>query len=288
MKARRKICIIIAVLLFLSVITIAFEAYRSTTYLYVSKYTVATELSESIRIVHLTDLHSCVFGENNENLTALVAEQEPDLILMTGDMVSCSDEDAEEICDLINRITNTAPVYYGYGNHEIQWENRTGESLVPALEAAGAIVLNTAYLDVTINGQALRVGGYHGYYRQPGMYKISPEQHQRELDFADSFENTDRYKILLCHIPTAWWDWGYADKYPVDLVFSGHYHGGQIRFPLIGGLYAPYVGLFPEYTQGLYNGEKAVCILSTGLGDDKIIPRINNLPEVVVVELIND
>ena len=71
----------------------------------------------------------------------------------------------------------------------------------------------------------------------------------------------------------------------MDQVLTGHYHGRQIRLPLIGGVYAPYVGLFPEYTEGLYTGEKASCILSTGLGASHWIPRVNNLPQIVVVEL---
>ena len=283
---RRIFAIITLASLILAAVTITFEGYRGATQLRVTRYEVETKLTESIRIVHLTDLHSCVYGENNEKLVQLVAEQEPDLILMTGDMLSRSDDGPGVVCALIPKLLEIAPVYYGYGNHEFQWENRTGESLEPALEAAGAVVLNTTCLDVTVNEQALRIGGYHGYYRQPGMYDISPEQHQAELDFAADFENTDRYKILLSHIPTAWLDWGYINTCPVDLVLSGHYHGGQIVLPPVGGLAAPYVGLFPEYTRGLYVGEKAICVLSAGVGTEDWLPRINNLPEVVVVELV--
>ena len=76
------------------------------------------------------------------------------------------------------------------------------------------------------------------------------------------------------------------DDYPVDLVLTGHYHGGQVRLPMIGGLVAPYVGWFPEYTEGMYVGEKATAILSTGLGSSPGIPRVNNPPQVVVVDLI--
>ena len=146
-------------------------------------------------------------------------------------------------------------------------------------------MLDVAYADIEVNGQPLRLGGYHGYFRQPGMYHLTEEEYRREMDFCDDFEDADRYKILLSHIPTVWLDWGYRNEYPADLVLTGHYHGGQMRLPLIGGLYAPYVGLLPEFTEGMFEGEQATCILSTGLGSSLGLPRINNLPEVTVVTL---
>lgn len=276
----------VLLLMLLALVAFFYEVHRCATQLRVTVYTLETELTESIRIVHLTDLHSCVYGENNDTLVELAAAQKPDLFLMTGDMLSRDDSEPDVVCDLIIRLREIAPVYYGYGNHELEWEQRTGESLVPALEAAGASVLRTAYMDITVNGQALRIGGYHGYYRQPGMYDISDEQHQAELDFADTFEDTDRFKILLSHIPTAWLDWEYMDTCPVDLVLNGHYHGGQVVLPWGRGLITPYVGLFPKYTRGIYVGEKAACVLSAGIGTEKRLPRINNLPEVVVVDLV--
>ncbi|MBR0135429.1 MAG: hypothetical protein IJM18_04450, partial [Clostridia bacterium] len=100
------------------------------------------------------------------------------------------------------------------------------------------------------------------------------------------FEDTDRYKILLDHIPTNWLDWNYRDKYPVDLVLSGHYHGGVVRIPILDrGVYAPYVGWFPPYTKGMFEGEKATCVLTTGLAGAKGLPRFFNPPEIVTVEL---
>lgn len=261
------------------------SARRCRGELSVAAYTVPSGLEAPVRLVQLSDLHGWTFGEGNAELIAQVETLEPDIIVMTGDMLDKSEENADTVCDLIRVLVNTAPVYYCYGNHEYQWMQSHGESLTLALEAAGAIVLDVAYTDITVNGQPIRIGGYHGYYRQPGMYDISQEQRKAELAFCDDFENTESYKLLLCHIPTPWLDWGYIDDFPVDLVLAGHYHSGQIRLPVVGGLYAPYVGLFPEYTEGLYKGEKATCILSTGLGASPGIPRVNNYPQIVVIDL---
>lgn len=249
-------------------------------------YTVETDFTESVRIVHLTDLHSWTYGDDNSELVRLVSEQEPDLILMTGDMMDRDDENANIACALIRQLKETAPVYYSYGNHESAWMKRTGTDLRPILTEAGARVLDIEYLDLEVNGQKIRLGGYYNYYRQPHMLNGVAEEVRAERIFADDFENTDRYKIFLNHIPTTWLDWEYIDKHPAGLVLSGHYHGGQVRIPFVGGLIAPYVGWFPPYTEGMYVGEKATCILSTGLGARPGIPRFNNPPQVVVVDLM--
>ena len=280
----------IAIVFFIFSISVAYSINKSIgrckTELSTVTYCVDTNLPVPLRIVHLSDLHSCLYGAENETLVHMVSVQAPDLILMTGDMMDRSDDTPEVVCQLIEALSEIAPIYYSYGNHEYAWMEETGTNLTAALSEAGAIVLDVNYADILLKGQQLRLGGYHGYYRQPGMWEISPEQHRKELDFAEDFENTDVYKILLCHIPTPWLDCEYMDKHPVDLVLSGHYHGGQICLPLIGGVYAPYVGLLPQYTEGMFAGDTATTILSTGLGSSPGIPRINNLPQIVVVDLI--
>lgn len=289
MTKKRKIILGICILFLVVALVIGVLALRSIaecrTQLTVTHYALDTDLTEPIRILQLTDLHSHVFGVGNDALIELVLAQKPDLILMTGDMLDKSDENADVVCALIEALSPEVPVWYGYGNHETDWMERTCTDLAPVLTEAGASVICCEYQDIDVNGQSLRIGGYHGYYRQPGMFPVTPEQRQLELDFAAAFEDTDRFKLLLCHIPTAWLDWDYINKFPVDLVLCGHNHGGQIRLPLLGPLYAPYVGLFPDYTEGLFLGQEAACVLSRGLGSSPGIPRINNLPEITVIDL---
>ena len=287
MKNKRKVLLVLLALVLLAgAVWAGVSAYVCSREVRVVSYEVETALTEPIRLVQLTDLHGMIFGEENHILIDLVTEAGPDLILMTGDMVDRRDDNADVACALIRALTEIAPVFYCYGNHEYNWMAAHGESLTAVLEEAGAVVLDVSWLDMEVKGQPIRLGGYHGYYRQPGMYQVTDEEYRRQMDFCDDFENTDRYKILMNHVPTAWLEWGCMDTCPVDLVLSGHYHGGLVRLPLIGGLYAPYVGLFPKYTGGLFEGAQADCILSTGMGPGAGIPRINNLPEVTVVDLM--
>lgn len=260
------------------------SARRGSTVLSVRRYEVETELTEHLRIVQLSDLHGHTFGTDNQELVDLVKKQQPDIIVMTGDMLDKQDADASVACALIRALQGIAPIYYCHGNHEMIWEAENGIDLNPQLTEAGAIVLDTDFVDVKMKDETLRIGGFYGYYRYWGMFTCDKEQWEAEEQFANEFENTDHFKLLLNHIPTGWLDWGNIQTFPVDLVLTGHYHGGQIRIPF--GIYAPYVGLFPEYTEGMFVGETATCILSTGLGSSPGIPRINNLPQVVVVDLI--
>lgn len=252
----------------------------------VVNYSVESKVSAPIRLVHLSDLHGWSFGEENRDLIALVKAQNPELIMLTGDMVHRSAKDPDDVVALIKELSRICPVYFGYGNHDRDWEKTHPVNLAELFTEAGATVLDRSYTEITLNGTDLRIGGYHSYYARSHMSQDDVEIQAEDEAFFQDFENTERMKILLNHVPTSWLDWGLIDEIPVDLVLSGHYHGGQARLPLIGGVIAPYIGLFPRYTMGMFTGEKAVCILSAGLGSAPGIPRLNNPPQVVVVDLL--
>lgn len=285
-KTIRFILILLSAFALVIAVTVGYF-YISSKSLTINEYTVEESVTSSIRILQLSDLHNAEFGDNNEELIDLVKKQSPDLIVMSGDMINRDEENLDIITDLISSLSDVAPIYYGYGNHEVDWIESFGFDLEDKLTQAGAVVLNNSYRDVSVNDSELRIGGYMGYYRQPGMLTQDEEQKKIELDFANDFENTDRLKILINHIPTQWVDWDYINEYPVDIVFSGHYHGGAIRIPIIDqGLYAPYVGWFPPYTKGMFTGSQATCVLSTGLGSEHNIPRLNNPPDIVIVDVV--
>jgi hypothetical protein len=293
-KHWKKLLIILVLLLLL----IGGELLRSSLSLSVSSYALRTEkLTAPIRIVFLSDLHGREFGEDNQRLLALIAEQKPDLIALVGDIFNNDADEAEieAMCSFIRASAEMAPVYFGLGNHEYVHPAFLSDGALDAhqsvlarrIEETGAVIVDNEYLDLTVNGNPIRIGGYMGYYRQPGMMTKDPAQKKLELKFASEFEATDRFKLLLDHIPTAWLDWDYRDKYPVDLVLSGHYHGGVVRIPLFGqGLFAPYVGWFPPYTKGMFIGKKAACLLTTGLAGSYGMPRFCNSPEICVVDLL--
>ena len=206
------------------IIVICLYYYVSSLFLSFTQYTIEADLFTPIRIVQLSDLHNSEFGKDNGKLVAAVQKQDPDLIVMTGDMLNGDDPNTDIVECLIQKLSTVAPVYYGYGNHEATWEQNYKQDLHNALSEAGAVVIDCKYDDVEVNGQKIRIGGYMGYWLQPHMMTKDPYQQQLEKDFYDDFKNTERFRILLNHIPTQWVDWNYIDIDSSGLVFSGHYH----------------------------------------------------------------
>lgn len=243
--------------------------------------------SDAVRIVQLTDLHNSIFGAHNGRLVEKVAAQEPDLILITGDLLNYNEERTDIATDLISQLTEIAPVYVSYGNHEAMFEKRFGSDLRKQYTDAGATVLEYDWEDITVNHQSIRIGGIYGYC-MPGQYLKTGEASEAECVFLEDFQDTEAYTILLCHMPYSWIVQGSLDSWNVDLVLCGHVHGGQVRIPFVGGLWAPDQGWFPGKECGLYwskDGSKAM-LLSRGLGNTDKLPRLNNIPEVLVLDLL--
>ena len=237
-------------------------------------------ITKDFKVVHLTDLHNYQFGTKNHRLVDKVREETPDFIFLTGDMLNEDEIRTDIYIDLMEQLVEIAPVYISLGNHEIEYMNRAGNNnLISEIEQAGAVVLNEQYIDMEINGVPVRLGGVYGYILAPDKVKNS------EQAFMEEFQDTDRFKILLSHIPEGLLLWKSMEYWDVDLVFSGHVHGGQVRLPFIGGLYDPEEGYFPTYTKGMFKCGNGAMILSAGLGSSRGRLRINNFPEMVVCEI---
>ena len=251
-------------------------------------YSTALEnLTYPVHVVLLSDLHGKSFGRDNFRLIAKIQEQTPDAIFLDGDMLdrSADSADVQELLRLIERLHEIAPVYFIPGNHELAYM-QIDASFLSQVAAAGAVVVNDSYVDVTISGQPLRIGGTmgHAFYfgRSEEEFSSSPE-----YQFLKAFEDTNVPKICLAHMPDTFIFNGAYNLWNVDLVLSGHTHGGLIRLPFIGGLYAPMQGWFPEYDRGYFRlGEHMQMVITSGLAGYGVIPRINNPPEIVVIDLV--
>ena len=283
---QRKRALAIAALALIAAVLCSLWASRYM--LQVTRYALSSsKLTEPVRIVQLSDLHNAVFGEDNANLIAQVEKQKPDLIVMTGDMINGNTQETETAEALIAALKEIAPVYASFGNHERAHGVVYGVDVKALYEKAGAVVLDGTHQDAEIKGQKLRLGGLLGY-ALPERYVQTGEAVMAEYEYLQEMQQTERLTVLLCHYPTCFIKDGILDDWNIDVVFSGHEHGGQIRLPWLGGAYAPDRGFFPGQTSGvLYAGDgMRALVLSRGLGSSGWIPRLNNVPEIVVVDLI--
>lgn len=275
----------IVVAIILVVAFIIGEILFSKCSLTVTNYSISTDkVSKSICIVQLSDLHNSVFGNGNQRLVEIVDDESPDIILLTGDLLNSDNEDISIAIDLIEQLSSIAPVYCSYGNHEQEYEVNFNKDISLEYLEAGATVLEKDYVDINVKGQSIRIGGIGGYCLPE---KFGIEADQEECDFLSEFQNTDIYTILMCHMPVCWLINDGLEEWDINCVFSGHAHGGEVILPFVGGLYAPDMGFFPGWLQGLYYSQDStkVLVLSRGLGTSEIVPRFNNTPEIVVVDI---
>ena len=236
------------------------------------------KVSQPLRIVQIADLHC---AELDEDIYETVSAQEPDLIFVVGDLVDRDDAEITPALDALEALVSIAPVYVSLGNHDVSHSSRFQTDLTELFRQTGATVLDKEYIDIDVNGQALRIGGIYGYCLPGNLV----EAREYESQFLASFQNTDRYTILLTHMPVCWLINGSLDYWAVDCVLSGHTHGGQVILPLIGGLYAPDQGWLPGECSGHFQTDNKHLVITTGLGGTIPVPRFYNRPEIIRLEL---
>lgn len=234
------------------------------------------EAFEGFKIAHVSDLHNAVFGRKNERLLSLIRAAEPDIIAITGDLIDSRHTDIDSAMAFVEAAAEIAPVYYVTGNHESRLDF---DEIEPRLIAAGARVLRNEAEDIGRGGERIRLAGIDdpSFIRTGGT---AEERAAAELEQLGDGGGT--FTVLLAHRPEL--VEVYAE-YGAGLVLSGHAHGGQVRLPLLGGLYAPGQGLLPEYDSGLYSLGETQMVVSRGLGNSVAPLRVNNRPELVIVTL---
>lgn len=232
---------------------------------------------EGFRIAQVSDLHNARMGKDNLKLLTMLRETKPDLIAMTGDLVDSRRTDLEVAIAFAQEATKIAPCYYVPGNHE----NRIPEypQLKEALAAAGVVVLEDEKTQIVHNGVSITLLGL----KDPSFDTTNDaDEAVVKQRLSEIFTADDGFAILLSHRPELLP--AYAES-GVDLVLSGHAHGGQVRLPFVGGVIAPHQGLFPEYDGGVYVQEGTQMVVSRGVGNSVFPLRVNNRPEVVLIEL---
>ena len=233
------------------------------------------------RIALVSDYHNTDFGRHNRRLVSAIRKESPDMIAVTGDMTDAIRTDIGVAAAFARQLVMIAPVYYVTGNHEARIGERFGQ-LEEELLSAGVNVLRDRAValrrgDASITLIGLDDPRFMGE-EDPDAAEVLGEK-LRGMDLPEA------YSVLLSHRPEAF---GAYAANGIGLSLCGHAHGGQIRFPFLGGLYAPHQGFFPKYDAGRYTENGAVMIVSRGLGNSQFPVRLNDRPELVIVELQTD
>ena len=245
-------------------------------------------LDGPVRIAVLSDLHDRAFGGNHRQLAELLTSAGPDLILLDGDMLNSDSENSGQVCSLVEQLAAVAPVYYAWGNHELDYMDRETGNLRAELTAAGATVLDRAYVDLTVRGQRIRLGGLYDYAFAADDFNTCDPAHMDPsvYGFLTRFQDTDCCRILLSHRPDSFALGEASVTWNMELVISGHDHGGQVVLPVLGGVFGGDQGLFPAYLHGLYEKDNIRLAITSGLGSHgQKLPRMWNPPEIMVLDL---
>jgi predicted MPP superfamily phosphohydrolase len=249
---------------------------------YSVKNTALPKSFNNFKIVHLSDLHNTEFGNDNEKLLKIIKEQKPDAVFVTGDTIDGFYTNIQIPIELFKEILKICDVYFVVGNHESRVNINIYTEFIDTLTEIGVIVLKDSCALIEKGEEKIQVIGlndaseYKADYNSDYTVKIT--------ETINNLDDESFFSILLSHHPELFPEYKNTD---IDLVFSGHAHGGQFRLPFIGGIIAPEQGLFPEFDAGVFNENNTTMIVSRGLGNSIVPVRINNSPEVVVVALKN-
>ncbi|MCD7834748.1 MAG: metallophosphoesterase [Lachnospiraceae bacterium] len=239
--------------------------------------------------VFLADLHNCSYGEGNSRLLQEIRNENPAVVLMAGDMITTSKEpQMDAAVALLNELTKKYPVFYVNGNHEDRLRDHTKEygdqyeKYTETIQSSGVHLLTNASDEIEIHRMRLHIWGLDLPQECYGRLRTGNLTRERIEELLGR-PAASGYQLLLAHSPA------YFDAYAAwgaDLTLSGHLHGGMVRLPGLGGVVSPQLRLFPKYDKGLYTLEDKKMVVSAGLGSHSICLRVNNPPELVVLDFL--
>ncbi len=247
----------------------------------VSKYTVTNKKIpasfDGYVIVQLSDLHNAYFGDEQEKIISEINDLDPDMILFTGDMVNRDHFDYDCLQQLIDGIASAAPIYAITGNHELDGGTEELAKLIEFYNDNDVIYIEGASMDIPSpdNNSSEKIV-------LTGQTMDSNDKGHFWIDTSATASDETQYNVLLNHYSN---NFDAVSTMGYDLVFSGHTHGGIIRLPFVGGLFANNFTLFPKYDGGVFERNGSTLISSRGLSDSVAIPRIGNPPDLVAVTL---
>ena len=280
--AKRKRIIVLAVAAILLLALIIWIAWGNKA-LELNSYTIASDklpvAFDGYRIAQVSDLHNAEMGKDNEKLISVLKDAAPNIIVITGDMIDSRNTKVDVALYFAEQAIKIAPCYYVTGNHEARVDEYN--DLKDGLLELGVVVLEDARVDIELSGETISLIGVNDPSFQTD-YLFGDDETVMKGKLDELTSEYDGYTVLLSHRPELF------DSYvesKVDLVFSGHAHGGQFRIPFIGGVVAPNQGVFPKYDAGIFTEGNTNMVVSRGVGNSIIPFRVNNRPEVIIIEL---
>ena len=237
---------------------------------------------DGFRVAQVSDLHNAEIGENNKKILTTLQDAKPDIIVFTGDLIDSRKTKVDVALNFAENAMQIAPCYYVTGNHEARVQEYT--ALKDGLTSLGVTILENARTEVELSGEKITILGVDDPSFQED-YLFGDAETVMRGGLSTLTSETGGFTILLSHRPELF---DVYVEFGIDLVFSGHAHGGQFRLPFIGGVFAPNQGFFPKYDGGMFVQGNTSMLVSRGVGNSIIPFRINNKPEVILIELIKE